>query len=56
MKLHGGMPRGKFITRAQPAEKEDEILDQPNQKKLQREKMAAESKCRKNPNKFEVIY
>jgi hypothetical protein len=23
MKLYGGMPRGKFITRAQPAEKED---------------------------------
>ncbi len=35
MKLHGGMPRGKFITRAQPAEKEDENTgDQPNQKKL----------------------
>ncbi len=33
MKLLGGMPRGEFITRAQPAEKEDGNVDQPNQKK-----------------------
>lgn len=38
MKRHGEIPCGEFITRAQPAEKGDGNVDEPNQKKGARDR------------------